>query len=162
MMNTMGSSIGGVMGNGMMQTNYNQPSFGEASNQHMQNAQGGMGGQPQGQAGRMIYCAKCSKKHLTTEMFCPHCGNKYNPCPSCGSDNLENAKRCVTCGTILQGNNAQTSSICRKCGAALAPGVAFCSNCGQPTMGNQDNQCPRCGTPLGPSVKFCPNCGYKR
>ena len=61
-----------------------------------------MGGmQPDAQQGggvKEIYCANCSKKHLTTERFCPHCGSEYNPCPKCGADNPKNARRCVSCG----------------------------------------------------------------
>ena len=85
-------------------------------------------------AGRKeVFCAKCAKKYPATSNFCPFCGNKYNPCPRCGSDNLEGSKRCVSCGTTLE--SAQ--------------------------QGSFGNTCPRCGQPATPGVKFCPGCGNK-
>jgi membrane protease subunit (stomatin/prohibitin family) len=80
---------------------------------------------------REIFCAKCSKKYPATNNFCPHCGNKYNPCPRCGSDNLPGSKRCVSCGTVLaeQGGGPAGYS-CSRCGAAVAPGTKFCPSCG--------------------------------
>jgi membrane protease subunit (stomatin/prohibitin family) len=86
-------------------------------------------------AGRKeVFCAKCAKKYPATSNFCPFCGNKYNPCPRCGSDNLEGSKRCVSCGTELM----------------------------QPQMGGGfGNVCPRCGQQAAPGVKFCPGCGSK-
>lgn len=153
-MNMMNSAMGSGVGAGMMQANYNQPTF---------NSQQPTGyGQPQGvaaapQAERMVYCAQCAKKHLTTERFCPHCGNEYRPCPSCGADNLKGARRCVSCGAPLQGGSTST---CGSCGGELPPGTAFCPHCGAPqqTVGGA---CPRCGTPITGSVKFCQRCGQK-
>jgi membrane protease subunit (stomatin/prohibitin family) len=85
-------------------------------------------------AGRKeVFCAKCAKKYPATSNFCPFCGNKYNPCPRCGSDNLDGSKRCVSCGTTLE--SAQ--------------------------QGSSGNACPRCGQPAAPGVKFCPGCGNK-
>ncbi len=81
-----------------------------------------------------VFCAKCSKKYPATSSFCPHCGNKYNPCPRCGSDNLSGTKRCVSCGTELFV-------------AGMSPGMG--------------NACPRCGQQAAPGVKFCPSCGNK-
>jgi membrane protease subunit (stomatin/prohibitin family) len=86
-------------------------------------------------AGRKeVFCAKCAKKYPATSNFCPFCGNRYNPCPRCGSDNLAGSKRCVSCGTELVAGPA---------------GGAF------------GNACPRCGQQVAPGVKFCPNCGSK-
>ena len=110
---------------------------------------GGMGQammQPQQQAGvqpmgaqqaagrKEVFCAKCAKKYPVTSNFCPFCGNRYNPCPRCGSDNLEGSKRCVSCGSALA--SAETGGV----------------------MGNV---CSRCGQPAAPNVKFCPGCGNK-
>ena len=39
--------------------------------------------------------------------FCPHCGDPYMPCPRCGTDNDADAKRCVSCGTMLSGGDSQ-------------------------------------------------------
>ncbi|MDR0639908.1 MAG: SPFH domain-containing protein [Spirochaetaceae bacterium] len=85
------------------------------------------------QTRREIFCAKCAKKYPATNNFCPHCGNKYNPCPRCGSDNLEGSKRCVSCGSPL----AQAAAgggfgdACSRCGAQVTPGTKFCPSCGQ-------------------------------
>jgi membrane protease subunit (stomatin/prohibitin family) len=97
-----------------------------------------MGGQPgAGYAPsptlREIFCAKCAKKYPATNKFCPHCGNKYNPCPRCGSDNLEGTKRCVSCGSPLAQQTAGGGfgDACPRCGAQVTPGTKFCPSCGQ-------------------------------
>jgi membrane protease subunit (stomatin/prohibitin family) len=80
---------------------------------------------------REIFCAKCAKKYPATSNFCPSCGNRYNPCPRCGSDNLEGSKRCVSCGTPLAQQTAQgMGDACSRCGALAAPGTKFCPACG--------------------------------
>jgi membrane protease subunit (stomatin/prohibitin family) len=80
-----------------------------------------------------VFCSKCAKKYPATSNFCPFCGNKYNPCPRCGSDNLADSKRCVSCGTELavsaQGSGG-FGAVCPRCGAQAAPGIKFCSSCG--------------------------------
>ena len=96
---------------------------------------GGQGLPQQQQAPRKeVFCSKCSKKYPSTSKFCPFCGDPYNPCPVCGSDNASNAARCVMCGASLPSG-----------GAGQAGG----------------NACGRCGQPVDFSVKFCPNCGNK-
>ena len=158
MMNNMQSQ----MGSGMMQSNYNQPHFNsrDTSTPQGQTGQMGMAG---GDSNRMIFCAGCSKKHSVAERFCPHCGKEYRPCPSCGADNLENAKRCVSCGTSLVQNPSQSASsnICPSCGAQVALGAAFCSSCGASLQQQAKNICSRCGTAGDPKQKFCPTCGNK-
>ena len=87
-----------------------------------------------------------SKKYMSNQAFCPHCGHKYNPCPKCGSDNADTAKRCVSCGTQLMGGaQAGSSSFCQGCGAPLAPGARFCANCGTRAAMADDKRCTRCG-----------------
>lgn len=109
----------------------------------------------------VIYCAQCSKKHLTTEKFCPYCGNEYHPCPMCHSDNLPAAKRCVHCGITLK--KAPPPSQCHKCGSKVTPGQAFCPNCGeaQKTETPDLKTCPRCKASMPFISKFCTKCGYK-
>lgn len=168
--NMMGGGMGAGVGAGMMQT-HPSAAVAQSSGMGMQPTQGGMGMQGggmgmqgggmgmQGGGVREVYCANCSKKHLSTERFCPHCGNEYRPCPTCGSDNPPSARRCVSCGTPLQqGQSAQCSS----CHAPLTPGAAFCPNCGAPQQSRGGgNQCPRCGCEAPMGTKFCPKCGQK-
>lgn len=158
MMNNMQSQ----MGEGMIQSNYNQPHFNSGKSLISQ-GKVGQKGMSDGNHTRMVFCARCSKKHSTAEHFCPYCGKEYRPCPSCGADNLENAKRCVSCGASLIQNSSHTTSnnVCPSCGARVALGAAFCSSCGVSLQQQAKNVCPRCGTTVEPKQKFCPTCGNK-
>lgn len=165
MMNNMGNGGGNGLGGlatSMMQPQYGQPAMGGVGNN---NAVQGSNGQfnPNAAQVKPIFCASCSKKYMSNQSFCPHCGHKYNPCPQCGTDNNENAKRCVTCGRPLGATGANTTlPICPSCGAPLAPGAQFCGTCGTRITVQNENICSRCGAELHPSVKFCPNCGNRR
>ena len=155
MMNGMGA--GGGMGTGMaqgiMQPQYNQPTFGGNNNM-----QGGAPTDQQGfqQATKMVYCSNCSNKFPNSMRFCPKCGDPYNPCPKCGTDNDQNARRCIGCGLQLQAGG----TTCPNCNGQLPAGASFCGNCGT-RIGSTD-VCARCGNALSPAVKFCPICGNKR
>ena len=142
--------MGGLGGaGGVMQPQYNQPTFG-GTNQNQQ----GNNVQPVNQV-KEVYCSNCSKKFSSTHRFCPHCGDPYDACPKCGTDNDKNAKRCVSCATPLQ----PEMSLCTNCNTPLATGSSFCGNCGQQQA---ENKCTRCGTALNPTIKFCPKCSQKR
>jgi membrane protease subunit (stomatin/prohibitin family) len=143
----MAINMMGGMGGGMMNPQYHQPAPGGQQNLQQQ-------GQPQI---REVYCSNCAKKFPNTHRFCPHCGDPYNPCPRCGTDNDQNAKRCISCGAPLQAEAAT----CPNCNTPLVPGSAFCGNCGK-QLQTSDSNCSRCGTPLAPNIKFCPKCGNKR
>lgn len=52
------------------------------------------------------------------------------------------------------------SGFCDNCGAALAPGIAFCEECGTPVLAKPS--CPKCGYVYERTGKFCPKCGTKR
>ncbi|MDP2693097.1 MAG: SPFH domain-containing protein [bacterium] len=151
----MGAVIAtGMMGSlgsagGVMQPTYNQPSFGGTN--HGQQSEPP---QPVNQT-KEVYCSSCSKKFPSAHRFCPHCGDPYDACPKCGTDNDKNSKRCVSCGTHLQSE----LSLCSNCNTALAVGSTFCGNCGKQQA---DDKCTRCETPLAPAIKFCPKCGQKR
>lgn len=166
--NMMGGMNGGGMGGAAMAPQYQQPTFGPGGQGGYPGGQGGYpggqggypGGQgsfPGGQQPRMVFCADCAQKFPSTSGFCPHCGHKYNPCPKCGTDNPEGARRCVSCGTQLAG----PSQKCAFCGAEIPQGTRFCPSCGQPVIA-PDNKCSRCGATLPPGTKFCPSCGQKR
>lgn len=145
--NMMGN-IGGLSG-GMMQPQYNQPSFGPAAQQNQQ-------GKPaQSVSSHEVYCSNCSKKYPANSRFCPFCGDPYNPCPKCGTDNDQDAKRCVSCGTPI----SQGANLCVHCNSPLAGGASFCSNCGNP---QDEGKCKRCGAALPSSAKFCSKCGFKK
>jgi membrane protease subunit (stomatin/prohibitin family) len=142
--------MGGIGGNGgVLQPQYNQPSF-SGVNQNTQN-----NNVPAINQIKEVFCSNCSKKFSNTHRFCPHCGDSYDACPKCGTDNDKNAKRCVSCGTNL----ITESSLCINCNNPLAPNASFCGNCGQQ---QGDNKCTRCQNSLQPNVKFCPKCGQKR
>ncbi len=132
MMNGMTSGMGGV-GNGVMQPAYNQPVMGGVGNA---NAAGMILPNQKNVSVRPVYCGNCSKKYMSDQAFCPHCGHKNNPCPRCGTDNADNAKRCVSCGTPLASSGMG--------------GVV------------DDNRCRCCGAEIPSSAKFCPNCGSRR
>jgi membrane protease subunit (stomatin/prohibitin family) len=154
----MMGGMGGVAGAGagMMSPGYGGPSFGG-------NPQGGsyQGQEPQPTPSvRDVYCSNCSKKFPSTHRFCPHCGDEYNPCPQCGTDNEQNAKRCVSCGVPLTGGGDAGKCKCPHCNAPLQAKATFCGNCGKQVA--SADVCVRCGTPLQPGVKFCPKCGNKR
>lgn len=154
MMGGMGSGTGGA-GAGMMQPQFDQPSFAGSPGPGLQ-GQLNQPGQPGKQPVRDVYCSNCSKKYANTHRFCPHCGDIYNPCPKCGTDNDQQTKRCVSCGTQLQ--SATTS--CPNCNTPLAAGSSFCGNCGKQLLSG--DACSRCGAVLMTSAKFCPVCGNKR
>ena len=89
--------------------------------------------QPQQQVNpnaHMVYCGNCGRKYdVNTSQFCPNCGKQYFPCPKCGSDNLNNSRRCVNCGSPLQ--TAPTAhSFCPRCGAEVPNESNFCPKCG--------------------------------
>jgi len=115
---------GGGMGQAMMQPHPQTPA-GYPS--------GYPSGAPAAPGRKEVFCAKCAKKYPATSNFCPFCGNRYNPCPRCGSDNLEGSKRCVSCGTelaVMQAGGGGFGNVCSRCGQSAAPGVKFCPGCG--------------------------------
>ncbi len=134
---TAGGGLGGILGMAMI-------TGGLGGNRGMGNQMmqqpAGYRTEPTGAPGpakapRTIFCSNCGKSYPSTSRFCPHCGNKYNPCPVCGADNFESAKRCVSCGSYLPQMNAnaglqQNGNMCPNCGAQLTPGSKFCPNCG--------------------------------
>jgi membrane protease subunit (stomatin/prohibitin family) len=143
--NMMGG-LGG--GGGIMQPQYNQPTFGS------QNNPGAGANQQTVTPVREVYCSNCSKKFASNLKFCPFCGDEYCPCPKCGTDNDKNAKRCVSCGQTLM----LDISVCPNCHSQIPSGSSFCGNCGKPIS---EGKCSRCGAQLASNIKFCPKCGQK-
>ncbi len=105
-------------------------------------------------SGKEIYCSNCSNKFSNNLRFCPGCGDEYNPCPKCGTDNDKSAKRCVSCGNAL----SSSQQMCLNCNSVLDSSDEFCGNCGKSV--NED-KCTRCGSVLTTQSKFCPKCGQK-
>lgn len=116
-----GAFSGNNMGSSMMQTppqnqyQFSVQHYGNASNQRI--------------VRKEVFCSNCSKKFSADSAFCPHCGNKYNPCPTCGADNSSESTRCVACGTVLTMDDA-VDNICFKCHNPVQFGVKFCPICG--------------------------------
>ena len=54
----------------------------------------------------------------------------------------------------------QAAAFCENCGAKLAPGMAFCDECGTPVV--DPGTCRSCGYKFERPGKFCPKCGTKR
>jgi predicted RNA-binding Zn-ribbon protein involved in translation (DUF1610 family) len=48
---------------------------------------------------------------------------------------------------------------CESCGAELAPGAAFCPNCGTKVPEPPVRRCPACAQEIPEEAVFCPNCG---
>lgn len=155
MMSGMGGGNAGLA-QGMMQPQYNNPTFGGTQPYNNQQQYGGQQMQ-QPQQVKMVFCSNCAKKFPSNMQFCPNCGDQYNPCPKCGTDNDANAKRCISCGTQLV---MGASEYCPGCNSPIVPGSVFCGNCGKRLTEN--DTCSRCGTALAPNIKFCPACGNKR
>jgi membrane protease subunit (stomatin/prohibitin family) len=141
--------MGGMGLGGVMTPQYAQPTFGGNNPPQTENTNQAT------QQIREVYCSNCAKKYANTNKFCPHCGDPYNPCPKCGTDNDKNAKRCVSCGTPLQSEQ----NLCSNCNTSIPAGSVFCPNCGKQQA---DDMCTHCGTKLPSTVKFCPKCGQKR
>lgn len=151
----MESMSGGMGGGRTMNPEFDQPRFGGGQGNGGGMAGGGhAGGAPRS---KTVYCSACARKFDSSMQFCPNCGNRYRPCPNCGSDNPEEARRCVNCGTPLAG----AAPKCPHCHSAIPQGCTYCPGCGQPVV-IDSGTCRVCGTALNSDVKFCPRCGSKR
>lgn len=121
--------LGAVLAMGMVNSMNSSPRQGGSYNQPQQMQPQ----QPQQQVNpnaHMVYCGNCGRKYDTNaSRFCPNCGKQYFPCPKCGSDNLNNSRRCVNCGTPLQ-TAPVASSFCPRCGAEVPNDSNFCPRCG--------------------------------
>lgn len=106
------------------------------------------------QVHREVFCSNCSKKYFNSSKFCPHCGDPYMPCPRCGTDNDQAARRCVSCGTPLV-----SATSCPACGVPLPPGASICPRCVRTVGGTAT--CLQCGSVLSPGDGFCSECGKK-
>jgi membrane protease subunit (stomatin/prohibitin family) len=106
------------------------------------------------QVPREVFCSNCSKKYFNSSKFCPHCGDPYMPCPRCGTDNDQAARRCVSCGTPLV-----SATSCPACGVPLPPGASICPRCVRTVGGTAT--CLQCGSVLSPGDGFCSECGKK-
>ncbi len=126
---------GGINGNSGMTSSMMTPN----GNGNFASAGGGVAGSGFGGSTAInqkatVFCSRCGKSFPSTNRFCPHCGDPYNPCPVCGRDNDINAKRCSVCGASLQSqneiNNMTSGNCCSRCGSAVPAGTKFCPNCG--------------------------------
>lgn len=126
----------GVVGNagfgGAMMTPFNAMAGGALTGGLGAAVTNGGGGSSPLNAKKEVFCSNCGKKFSTNSKFCPYCGDVYNPCPYCGSDNMTGAARCVTCGASLTAGSVagKGGNVCNRCGVPLQAGVKFCPNCG--------------------------------
>lgn len=156
--NMMGGMNGGAAAGAAMAPQYNQPTFGPgAATQGYGYPGGAQSGGAAASQPKMVYCSACAKRFPNNMEFCPNCGHKYNPCPNCGTDNPEDARRCVSCGSQLSG----PADKCPHCHTAIPHGCSFCPGCGQPVIADT-GICGRCGNHIPDGAKFCPRCGAKR
>ncbi len=81
-------------------------------------------------------------------------GASRRKCPKCGSDLPEDAKFCLNCGERVPAD--EDTVICPECGKRI-PKVKFCPECGH----KFGNTCPSCGAALADGAKFCTECGTK-
>ena len=95
-----------------------------------------------------IKCSSCGAKLTDKTKFCPECGNRYNPCPSCKVDIPSGASSCPICGKAIP-------KPCPSCGAMVEIGMKFCPECGY----SMQRKCSSCGKFLEDGIKFCPECG---
>lgn len=154
--NMLNNNLAGNVGSNMMQPQYNQQNFTPQSTTNLNQNQTQNSNQSINQNIKEVYCSNCSKKFSADHKFCPHCGDPYDACPKCGTDNDRNAKKCISCGTHLL---PQGALACSNCNNIINLGSSFCGSCGKP-QGN--DACVRCNYTLDVSVKFCPKCGLKR
>jgi membrane protease subunit (stomatin/prohibitin family) len=61
-------------------------------------------------------------------------------------------------GATVADTPAASTAKCVKCGAAIPPGVKFCSECG---ASQSPAKCSNCQHELKPGAKFCDECGTK-
>lgn len=151
-----GGLLGAVLATNMMNSQGSGAMMQPPTPQTQNQAQSGLPDNVKGiENAKTIYCSNCSKKFTSNMKFCPHCGDAYTGCPSCGADNDADAKKCVSCGTQL----AVSGLSCSNCHVPLAENAAFCASCGKPTE-SKEGGCKRCGAKLG-NTPFCPSCGFK-
>lgn len=113
---TIGSSIGGMMGNMKDRANAQN----EVAPQGQNVSPGGI-------------CPNCSSMVPQNSLFCPHCGTKIklqnnNVCAKCGNEVPTGSKFCPACGTPFVAK--QQEIFCTTCGAKNEPNAKFCSSCG--------------------------------
>lgn len=96
---------------------------------------------------KIIKCAKCGAENKGSK-FCMECGKKYNPCPECGADMMDDATSCPECGYEMPEK-------CPNCGASIPKGTKFCPECGVSVV----KKCSKCGAVIEGKPKFCPECG---
>jgi hypothetical protein len=82
-----------------------------------------------------IACPSCGASDFRHEtdgsLICRYCGARYGPpqieiaCPVCTTLNPAEARRCMTCGTLLE-------RLCAACAHLNPPEADLCESCGEP------------------------------
>lgn len=96
------------------------------------------------------------EKASQTQVFKGEIEKKSIICPECGKPSSQ-GKFCNNCGANME------LAKCPTCGAALAPTMRFCGECGAPRQAaaKPAGTCPACQFENAPGTKFCGNCGGK-
>ncbi len=100
-------------------------------------------------------CKSCGAEIKAGEAFCTKCGAPVqpeaapaDPAPTGVIDPFD---------TPPQSANTPDPHKCKKCGADIAPGTAFCTVCGEPVNGNADSA----NGNAAPQISYCKKCGGK-
>jgi|GEM_PF-6906040 len=89
-------------------------------------------------------------------------------CPSCSTENRENAKFCRSCGKARKIDFASpeptaAAVVCHACSTEVRASDLFCLSCGakQGQKAPQEKHCPSCNKGLPPAANFCTVCGSR-
>ena len=81
-------------------------------------------------------------------------------CKNCGREEVDGAKFCSDCGTLLEQEKAceKEVPVCPSCGKELEENMKFCPYCGE-KLPEKKKLCPNCGAEA--NGNFCEKCGAK-
>ncbi|MBX9877783.1 MAG: zinc ribbon domain-containing protein [Candidatus Obscuribacterales bacterium] len=92
---------------------------------------------------------------------------KAYTCPSCSTENRDNAKFCRKCGHARKmdfaGPNPTEAVVCHSCATEVRASDLFCLSCGakQGQRPPKEKHCTPCNKPLPAAANFCTTCGTK-
>lgn len=93
----------------------------------------------------LVRCATCGAEVSAMSVYCDGCGAEMPR-----KKEVENLIRCTGCGQMVSKDNR----FCPLCGKPL---VVIAPGAGEAVKGD----CPNCGAPLAPGTSFCTQCGNR-